>query len=67
MFRTNLNEFGDFYHGMIDKSVNKNLKTQRRLNPHTLILCFLSSKNICSPLASTSDVIKIAQFEKEKI
>jgi hypothetical protein len=52
---------------MIDKLVNKHLRTQRRLNPHTLILCFSSSKEICSPSSSASDVIEIAQFDKEKI
>jgi hypothetical protein len=67
MFRNNLNEIWDFYHGMIDKSVNKHLETQRRLNFHTLFIFFSSSKNICNPSPSTSDVIKITQFNKEKI
>jgi hypothetical protein len=30
-----------------------------RSNPHTLFLCFRSSKNICSPPPSTSNVVKI--------
>jgi hypothetical protein len=44
--------------------VSKHLGTQRRLNPCTLFLCFWSSKNICSPSPSTSNIKKIAQFHK---
>ncbi len=34
------------------------------MNPHTLFLCFWSSKNICSSPPSASNDVKIAQFSK---
>jgi hypothetical protein len=42
----------------------EHLRTQKRLNLHTLFLCFWSSKNICSLPPSTSSMVKIAQIEK---
>jgi hypothetical protein len=40
----------------VDKPVSEHLRTQRRLNPHTLFLCFWSPKNICSPPPTASNM-----------
>jgi len=40
----------------VDKPVSEHLRTRRRLNPHTLFLCFWSSKNICSPPRTASNM-----------
>jgi hypothetical protein len=42
--------------------VSKHLRTERRLNPHTLFLCL---KHIPSPSPRASHAAKIAQFCKE--
>jgi hypothetical protein len=64
LFRNNLNEFWDSYHGTIDKSVNKHLKTHRRSH---IVPFLLKLKEHLNPSPTTSDVIKITQFNKEKI
>lgn len=45
-------------------TMSKHLRTQRRLNPHTLFLYFWSWKTISDPSPSTSYIAKIAQFNK---
>ncbi len=42
----------------VDRLVNKHFRHQKRLNLHTLFLCFGNSKNICNPSPSTSNVTK---------
>ncbi len=49
---------------MMDMSMSKHINIRRRSDPHTLFLCFESSKNICSSLRSASNVIKIVQFSE---
>ncbi len=48
----------------VDRPVTEHLRTQRRLNPQMLFLCFWSLKNICSPPPSASNVANIFQFGK---
>jgi hypothetical protein len=50
--------------GKVDSPVSKYLRSQKRLNPHTLFLWFWSSKNICSSSPNASKAAKISQFSK---
>jgi hypothetical protein len=50
--------------GRVDRLVNEHIGTQRKLNPHTLFLCFWSSKNIYNPPLSVSNATKNVQFNK---
>jgi hypothetical protein len=50
--------------GKVNSPVSKHLRSQTRLNLHTLFLWFWSSKNICSSSPSASKAAKISQFSK---
>jgi hypothetical protein len=63
MFRNNLNEFWDFYHDTIHKSVNKHLKTQGRSH---IVPFLLKLEEHLNPSPSTSEVIKITHSIKRR-
>jgi hypothetical protein len=51
--------------GRVDKVVNEHIGTQTKSHPHTLFLCFWSSKNIYNPPPNVSNATKNVQFNKK--